>query len=94
MGPAFPAYRRVMDARFEDAWDALDDCAQSALLEERHSDRVSPEAAAILLRTGLVVLGGGFGRPGAAPVHWPPGLRDFLADKAAIFSGDEDLECE
>jgi hypothetical protein len=56
--------------------------------------RPSPAAAAILLRTGLVVLGGGFGRPGAAPAHWPPGFRDFLADKAAIFGGDEDPECE
>ena len=79
-----------MDARFEDAWDALDDDQRHLLLTNRDSCRPTPEVTTVLIGAGLLIFGGGFG-PAAAPAHWPIGLRAFLDDKAALV---EDPECE
>ena len=45
--------------------------------------------AAVLIRLAVVWAQRGLF---PAPVHWPPGFRDFLADKAAVIG--EDPECE
>jgi hypothetical protein len=86
-----PFYGDLMDDRFEDAWDALDDDQRCLLLATRDTERPAPEVVALLVKARLVIFGAGFG-PLAAPAHWPIGLRDFLDDKAAVV--DEDPECE
>ncbi|WP_433730782.1 hypothetical protein ACQP2Y_21000 [Actinoplanes sp. CA-051413] len=79
-----------MDARFEDAWDALDDDQRCLLLTNRDTDHPTAEVTALLVKAGLLMFGTGLG-PTAAPAHWPGGLREFLDAKAALV---EDLECE
>jgi hypothetical protein len=75
---------------FEDVWDRLDDHERSLLLEQRGTHPVPADVAAVLIRLAVVLEP----QPGLfpAPVHWPPGFRDFLADKAAVIG--EDPECE
>ena len=84
------AYRGKVDDRFEDAWERLDDQERSLLLEQRDTHPVPPPVATILSKVTLALEL----QPGLfpAPVHWPAGFRDFLADKAAVIG--EDPECE
>ena len=84
------AYGEVVDTRFEDAWERLDDRERSLLLEQRRTHPVPPAVATILAEVALAVEP----QPGLfpAPVHWPAGFRDFLDDKAAVIGADP--ECE
>ena len=84
------AYREKVDARFEDAWERLDDGERSLLLEQRRTHPVPPPVAMILVKVARSVEP----QPGLfpAPVHWPAGFRDFLDDKAAVLGADP--ECE
>ena len=81
-----------MNDRFEDAWESLDDVERSLLLEERDTRSVSPPVAAILLRLALAIEPQPALFP--APAHWPIGFREFLDDKAALVTVEDDQECE
>jgi hypothetical protein len=83
-------YGGNVEGRFEDAWERLDDQERSLLLEQRDTHPVPPSVATILIKLRLVLEP----QPGLfpAPVHWPAGFRDFVADKAAVIG--EDPECE
>jgi hypothetical protein len=84
------AYGQNVDARFEDAWERLDDSERSLLLEQRRTHPVPPSVATILVKVALSVEP----QPGLfpAPAHWPVGFRDFLDDKAAVVGDDPDCE--
>ncbi|MFI5938030.1 hypothetical protein [Actinoplanes sp. NPDC051494] len=71
---------------FLDAWNELNDDKRSLLLEQRCTEPIPRAVARILAEAGLIVFAP------AAPAHWPPGLRDFLDDVAAV--RDDDPECE
>ena len=83
-------YRDLVGGDFVDVWDALDDDDRSLLLEQRHTRPIPPKVARILIRVGLALEP----QPGLfpAPVHGPPGYREFL-DHIAGVRGD-DPECE
>lgn len=83
MGGGHP-YRDLVD--YLDAWDQLSDDKRSLLLEQRCTEPMPSAVARVLAGAGLIMFAP------AAPTHWPPGLRAFLDDVAAV--RDDDPECE